>query len=187
MAYVGMPAIMCGRNERVAWGITNIICSLRDLYQERTDPAHPGCFLFDGRWEPATEAVEVIRVSGAEPIPLTIRSSRNGPIVDQILPPPAHQTGPVALKWLGADHGGWLTSLLAMGRAGSVAEFREALRPWHVPSFNLVVADVDGHIAVQCAGVMSPSKKRCSMRATRIESIGGRQRILVLLGASVRR
>jgi penicillin amidase len=147
-----MPAIMYGRNELVAWGITNSICSLRDLYQERIDPAHPGCFLFNGRWEPAAETVEVIGVSGAESVPLTIRSSRNGPIVDQILPPPGRQTGPVALKWLGADHGGWLSSLLAMGRAGSVAEFREALRPWHVPSLNLVVADVGGHLAVQCAG-----------------------------------
>src|SRR5262249_54843153 len=70
IAYVGMPAIRCGRNERVAWAITNNICSLRDLYQERTDPEHPGCFLFDGRWEPAAEIVEVIHVKGAEPVPL---------------------------------------------------------------------------------------------------------------------
>ena len=46
---------MFGRTPRVAWGITNNICSQRDLYQERTDPAHPGCFLHDGRWEPARE------------------------------------------------------------------------------------------------------------------------------------
>jgi penicillin amidase len=152
MAYAGMPAVMFGRNQRVAWGITNNICSLRDLYQERTDPAHPDCFLYGGRWEPERKTVEVIRVKGAVPIPLTVRFSRNGPIVDEILPPPGDQTGPIALKWLGADHGGWLTALLAMGRAGSVAEFREALRPWHVPTFNLVVADVEGHIAVQSAG-----------------------------------
>jgi penicillin amidase len=152
MAYVGIPAIMFGRNERVAWGITNNICSLRDLYQERTDPAHPGCFEFDGRWEPARELVEVIHVKGAEPVTRTIRFSRNGPIVDEILPPPGDQTGPVSLKWLGAHHGGWLTSLLTMDRAQSVAEFRDAIRPWHVPTFNLVIADVDGRIAVQCAG-----------------------------------
>jgi penicillin amidase len=152
VAYVGMPAVMFGRNERVAWGITNNLSSLRDLYQERTDPAHPGCFAFDGRWEPARETVEVIRVKGADPLPITVRFSRNGPIVDEILPPPGPQTGPVALKWLGADHGGWLSALLAMDRAGTVAEFREAVRPWHVPSFNLIVADVDGRIAVQCAG-----------------------------------
>ena len=50
--YAGMPAVMIGRTERVAWGITNNICSLRDLYREETDPDHPGCFLFDGQWEP---------------------------------------------------------------------------------------------------------------------------------------
>ncbi len=152
MGYVGMPAIMFGRNERVAWGITNNICSLRDLYQERTDPAHPNCFLFDGRWEPAREVVEIIRVKGAEPISRTIRFSRNGPVVEEILPPPGNQTGPVALKWLGAFHGGWLTALLKMDRASTVAEFREALRPWHVPTFNLVIADIAGQIAVHCAG-----------------------------------
>lgn len=45
MAYTGMPAVMFGRNRDVAWGITNNICSQRDLYQERTDPDRPGFFL----------------------------------------------------------------------------------------------------------------------------------------------
>ncbi|MBM3971205.1 MAG: penicillin acylase family protein [Planctomycetes bacterium] len=152
MAYVGMPAIMFGRNERVAWGITNNICSLRDLYQERVDSEHPNCFQFDGAWEPAREVVETIRIRGEEPISRTIRFSRNGPVVDEILPPPGNTTGPVTLKWLGAFQGGWLTALLGMNRAQTVAEFREALRPWHVPTFNLVIADVAGHIAVHCAG-----------------------------------
>ena len=60
MSYVGMPAIMFGRNEHVAWGITNNICSLRDLYQEKTNSDHPGCFLFDGQWEPWKERTETI-------------------------------------------------------------------------------------------------------------------------------
>ena len=184
MAYAGMPAIMFGRNERVAWGITNNICSLRDLYQERTDSAHPNCFAFDGQWEPAREVVETIRVRGAEAITRTIVFSRNGPVVNEILPPPANvaavaraptseqsagrpdvgvrstETGPVTLKWLGTVHGSWLTALLGMDRAKSVAEFREALRPWLVPTFNLVIADVTGQIAVQCAGRI-PQRKTC--------------------------
>jgi penicillin G amidase len=152
MAYVGMPAIMFGRNEHVAWGITNNICSQRDLYQEQTDSAHPNCFQFDGRWELARELVETIQVKGAEPVSRTIRFSRSGPVVNEILPLSGQQTGPVTLKWLGAYQGGWLTALLAIDRAPSVAEFRAALRPWHVPTFNLVVADIQGQIAVQCAG-----------------------------------
>ncbi|MBW8884007.1 MAG: penicillin acylase family protein [Planctomycetia bacterium] len=152
MTYVGMPAIMFGRNERVAWGMTNNICSQRDLYQEQVDAAHPNSFLFDGRWEAARELSETIRVKGGEPVTRTIRFSRNGPVVNEILPLAEKQTGPVTLKWLGAYHGGWLTALLGIDRAKNVAEFREALRPWHVPTFNVVVADVEGNIAVQSAG-----------------------------------
>lgn len=152
MAYAGIPAIMFGRNERVAWGITNNICSLRDLYQERISPQHPGCFEFDGNWEPARELTEVIQVRGAEAVAKKIRFSRNGPVVDDVLPAAAKDTGPVTLKWLGSYQGGWLTSLLGINRARNVAEFREAVRPWHVPTFSLVVADDEGHVAYQAAG-----------------------------------
>lgn len=151
-AYAGMPAVMIGRNERVAWGLTNNICSLRDLYQEKTDPAHPGCFLHDGRWESARERQEVIRVRGAEPVVRTVRSSRNGPLVEDVLPGPARDTGPVSLRWLGAEPCGWLAALHGMNRARSAEEFREATRPWRVPTFNLVFADADGHIGHQCVG-----------------------------------
>jgi penicillin amidase len=150
--YTGMPAVLFGRNERVAWGCTNNICSQRDLYQEKTDPAHPGCFLYDGQWEPQREREEVIAVKGGEPVRKTIRFSRNGPIVDDVLPPLARHIGPVSLRWLGAEHGGWLTALLGMNRARSADEFREALRPWHVPTFSVVFADVEGHIGYQAMG-----------------------------------
>ncbi|MFM7070435.1 MAG: penicillin acylase family protein [Planctomycetota bacterium] len=158
-AYAGIPAIMIGRTPTLAWGITNNICSQRDLYQERTDADHPGCFLFGEQWEPARQLVETITVRGGDDIVLPVRFSRNGPLVDDLLPPPADRTGPVSLRWLGASHGGWLTALLAMNRSRSVDEFREAVRPWHVPTFNLVVADSEGTIAVQTSG-------RIPLRAT---------------------
>ena len=44
---------------------------------------------------------EVIHVRGGEPVRKTIRFSRNGPIVDEVLPPAARGTGPVSLRWLG--------------------------------------------------------------------------------------
>jgi penicillin G amidase len=152
VALAGMPAVMIGRNRKVAWGITNNICSLRDLYQEKIDSAHPNCFLYDGKWEPAKERKEVIQVKGAAPVEKIIRSSRNGPIVDEILPAAARGTGPVSLRWVGFEPCGWLTAVIGMNRANTCAEFREATRPWCVPTFNLVYADADGHIGHQCVG-----------------------------------
>src|SRR5262249_31265195 len=75
-SYVGMPAVLFGRTECVAWGCTNNICSQRDLYQEKTDPAHPNCFLHDGRWEPATECEEMIHIKGGDSVHKIIRHSR---------------------------------------------------------------------------------------------------------------
>lgn len=152
VALAGMPAVMIGRNERVAFGITNNICSQRDLYQEKTDPGQPGCFLFDGKWEPAQLRAETIQVRGGEAVKKTIRSSRNGPIVDEIMPAQVRHMGPVSLRWLGFEPCGWLAALLGMNRARSCQEFREAGRPWICPTFNLVFADLDGNIGFQSVG-----------------------------------
>ena len=150
--YVGVPGVLFGRNERVAWGLTNNICSQRDLYQEKTDPERPGQFLYDGTWEQATEITEVIAVKGGESVEKTVRLSRNGPIVDEILPSPTRDTGPVSLRWLGQDFSDEISCLLAANSAGSCDEFREALREWRVPTFSFGFADVQGHIGYQCVG-----------------------------------
>ena len=150
--YAGAPGIIFGRNLRVAWGITNNISSQRDLYQERTDPAHPGAFLYDGQWEPARERVESITVRGEGVREETIRSSRNGPIVDEILPGFAHGTGPVSLRWAGALPCAWPTALLEWNRAGSCAELEDALRGWVSPTLSMVLADVDGGFGYRATG-----------------------------------
>ena len=150
--YVGVPGILFGRNTHVAWGITNNICSQRDLYQERTDPQHPDCFLYDGKWEPARAIHETIKVRGGGDIRKTIRFSRNGPVVDEILPAPARGTGPITLRWLGATACDELSPMLKMNRAQSCDEFRAAAHDWRVPTFSAVFADVDGHIGYQCIG-----------------------------------
>jgi penicillin amidase len=72
--------------------------------------------------------------------------------VDEVLPPAARETGRVSLRWLGFEPCGWLTALVGMNRARSCAEFRQASRPWLVPTFNVVFADVLGHIGFQSVG-----------------------------------
>ncbi len=97
----------------VAWGCTNNICSQRDLYQEKTDPAHPGCFLFDGKWEPQrTARDEVIHVKGGE------SGAQDDPLLAQR---PDRERGAAAAARQARHRvaalarglqGGWLTALL---------------------------------------------------------------------------
>ncbi|MBI3942104.1 MAG: penicillin acylase family protein [Chloroflexi bacterium] len=151
-AAVGVPGIFVGRNTHVAWGATNNICSQRDLYQEQTSLDHPGCFLFDNTWEPAREIVEEIQIKGSEPLHKTIRFSRHGPIVDDLLPKPARHTGPVSLRWLGATFSDEISCILQHNRARSAQEFRDSFRRWRVPTMNFVFADTAGHIGYQAIG-----------------------------------
>jgi penicillin amidase len=58
----------------------------------------------------------------------------------------------VSLRWLGSEPCGWVTALVGMNRARSAEEFREGTLPWHVPTFNVVFADVEGRIGHQCVG-----------------------------------
>lgn len=150
--YIGVPTVLFGCNSQVAWGLTNNICSQRDLYQEQTDPAHPDCFLYDGQWEPARELTETIQVRGGAPVHKTVRSSRNGPVVDELLPPPAQATGPVTLRWLGATGCDEITPLLNANRAATCETFRAALHDWRSPTFSFVFADTAGAIGYQCVG-----------------------------------
>ena len=112
--YIGVPGIIFGRNKHVAWGVTNNICSQRDLYQEKVDPKRPGKFLYNGSWEQFTEINEVIAIKGEKSVQKTVRISRNGPIVDEILPLPARSTGPVSLRWLGQDFSDEISCLLSI-------------------------------------------------------------------------
>lgn len=152
MAYAGMPVVMFGRNEHVGWSITNNICSQRDLYLEKADEMNPGCFFFDGQSLPATRREETIAVRGEEARTIQVVTTHNGPLVDAIMPAEAEKTGPISLKWVGAYQGGWLTALLDMGRASDLASFQEAARPWHVPTFSVIAADVDGHFGYLATG-----------------------------------
>lgn len=150
--YAGVPGILFGRNKQVAWGITNNLCSQRDLYEEKPHPDNADQFLYDGDWEPCRVAFERISVKNGSPVDLRVRFSRNGPIVDDILPPLGRGTGPVSLRWIGATACDEISSLQAANRARSCEEFRQALRPWGAPTLNFLFTDVDEHIGYQCVG-----------------------------------
>lgn len=152
MSYVGVPGILFGRNEQVAWGITNNICSQRDLYEEKTSPEHPGCFLYEGNWEQGTTRREIIEVRDSQAVETVIHSSRNGPIVNDVLPEGSPETGPISVRWMGFEPSNELTCMFQYNRAGSSEDFRELLSEWHVPTFSFVFADNENNIGYQCAG-----------------------------------
>ena len=56
------------------------------------------------------------------------------------------------MRWLGSEPCDWIAAQLRIMRSSSVAAARMAIRGWLVPTFNLMLADAEGHIGYQATG-----------------------------------
>jgi penicillin amidase len=148
----GVPGIVIGRNERIAWGFTTTHSDTQDVFVERL--AGPDAYETPDGPRPFLVREEVIRVRGADPVVLRVRETRHGPVVSDLdgmgAPPEGHVLA-VAMANL-APRDTAAAGLLALNRAGSVAEAREAARLITSPPQNLMVADAAGRIAMFLTG-----------------------------------
>ncbi|MBU6438107.1 MAG: penicillin acylase family protein, partial [Betaproteobacteria bacterium] len=74
----GMPFIVLGRNQYVAWGFTNTNPDVQDLYLERFNPADPNAVLGPRGMESARLVLETIKVKGRPDQALNVRETPRG-------------------------------------------------------------------------------------------------------------
>jgi penicillin amidase len=141
----GLPTVIVGHNERIAWGVTNLQFDVQDLYDEKLDP-RTGRYLFNGQVEQARPDREFIRVKGARTDELLVWVTRHGPIVY------ADGSHYFALRWTLAESGSFQFPFLDLDRAANWSEFTAALARYPGPAQNFVYADVDGNIGYHATG-----------------------------------
>jgi penicillin G amidase len=149
----GVPAVVLGRNDRIAWGFTNTGPDVQDLFMEKLDPQKPGHYQSPaGSLEFATRR-EVIRVKDAPDVPITVRESRHGPVISDATDLGIPDDIVMALAWTALLPGDRTpASATKMMRAENWGDFVEALRDYHLPQQNIVYADVDGNIGYYAPG-----------------------------------
>jgi penicillin amidase len=161
-SFVGLPAVVIGHNDRIAWGVTNAGPDVQDLYLERLNPDNPDQYEVNGNWESMAVREETIVVAGGPPVTIRVRQTRHGPVLsdaDEEMGALADGTagaegGPLAgsLRWTALQPSTNLRAALHIDLAQNFDEFRDALQDWDVPSQNFVYADVDGNIGYQMPG-----------------------------------
>jgi penicillin amidase len=144
----GIPCVIAGHNEHVAWGFTALYADVQDLYVEKLDGKgnYQGA---DGRFKPLAVDREVIHVRGGEDVTLDVQSTAHGPLLNPIL---AGETRPIALKWALYDPALNALPVFQLNAASNWAEFSAALADWCWPTQNLVYSDDQGHIAYHAIG-----------------------------------
>jgi penicillin G amidase len=155
-SFAGIPGIVIGHNDRIAWSFTYAYADTQDLFVERQDPTDPRRYEYKGQFETATFVRETIAVKGrADPVIVDVAITRHGPIVTPIL---KGQTAPLALRWTALDPGRLVDFVFALARARSWGDFRAAAADFSGAAVSACYADVDGHIGYQLIGQL-PARK----------------------------
>ncbi|MBW9092547.1 penicillin acylase family protein [Microbacterium jejuense] len=170
-SFSGLPGVVIGHNERVAWGFTNLTTDVTDLYLEKIQG---DSYWYDGALVPLQTRTETFKVAGGDDVELEVRSTANGPIVSgltddfteiaehpyvgtggTVTAPPADAPEgeyAVSLRWTALQPGTTASAIFALNTAKDFDDFRGAAALFDVPAQNLIYADVDGNIGYQTPG-----------------------------------
>ena len=158
----GLPFVVLGRTERVAWGFTNTAPDVQDLYLEQINPANIAQYRIPGAgseavWQNFTTRTETIRVKGQPDVTLTVRETRHGPVLSDAQA--SHgalldtRRFVLALRWAALDDDNrTVVAGMRTNHANSVADLLAANVDYHSPMQNLVAADTSGAVLYKAIG-----------------------------------
>jgi penicillin amidase len=144
----GMPFVIAGHNEHVAWGFTALYADVQDLYLEELDGK--GNFQdLDTVWKPLAVDHEVIKVRGGKDVIVDVQLTTHGPLLNPMF---TKEKRPIALKWTLYDPTLKAMPLYQLNVASNWTEFSAVLATWCWPTQSVVYSDDQGHIAYHAIG-----------------------------------
>jgi penicillin amidase len=143
-ALPGVPLVIIGHNDKIAWGFTNSNADVQDVYIETFAPGNPHAYRGEGGWLTAEVRKETIHVAAEADVELDVVVTRHGPIIRR--DPQTERRRAYALRWTALEPGGLDFGFPFLGGAKNWAEFLEVTRHIAGPGQNTIYADVDGNI-----------------------------------------
>ncbi|MGD7043159.1 penicillin acylase family protein [Jeotgalibacillus proteolyticus] len=150
--FAGIPGIILGHNDDVAWGVTNVGPDVQDLYIEKQNPENKRQFWYDGKWEEADVRDEPIKVKDGETVDYRVVTTRHGPIISPVIENPEDANTLFSMQWTALEPTLELQAVINMNKAENWEEFEKALEDFHSPAQNFVFAAKDGTIAYKANG-----------------------------------
>jgi len=141
----GMPYVIVGHNQRIAWGFTNVGPTVTDVFIESFNAQ--GAYQTPDGWKQPEHRTEVIHVKGKADVSVDVKITRHGPVITELVP---GESRPLALRWTLYD--GLHIPFFDVDAAQNWEQFRQAFSQLDAPGQNVVYADVDGNIGYQTTG-----------------------------------
>lgn len=158
VTFPGVPGIVLGHNEYIAWGATNVGPDVQDVYFEKLNDR--GQYETPDGWKPLKFRIEKIKVRTNPLSPLTtdedlsVTETANGPLIIDTA------ERKVSLKWTAFDPKNLdFNAFYSLNRAKNWDEFKKALSGYGGAMQNFVYADTKGNIGWYAAGRVPVRRK----------------------------
>jgi penicillin amidase len=155
----GLPMVVLGRNDRIAWGFTNTAPDVQDLYIERINPDDGTQYQTPDGWADFKIRSETIKVKGQADVSLDVKETRHGPVITGALPILAKaaidtKQHVIAFSWTALRPDDLtLQAGIKLNRARNWQDFLNAAKDFGAPQQSMVFADIEGNI-----GFIAPAK-----------------------------
>ena len=143
----GQPFVIAGHNDRIAWGMTNVMVDDLDFYAEKLNEDSTK-YWFNGAWKDFNIYRETIKTKEGDSLKVDLKFTHRGPMVNRFK---NEKETPLSIRWLGNEMSNEIRTVYLLNRAKNWSDFREACRTFTSVSQNIVYADVEGNIGLQCS------------------------------------
>lgn len=155
----GLPTVVLGHNDRIAWGFTNTAPDVQDLYVERIHPDDRRKYQTPDGWAAFKVRNETIKVKGQPDVTIEVRETRHGPVITGALPimakaPLDAKKYVVSFAWTALRPDDLtLQAGVKFNLAQNWEQFIEGAKDFGSPQQSMVYADIDGNI-----GFVAPAR-----------------------------
>ena len=148
----GVPGVIIGFNDNIAWGVTNVGHDVLDWYKIKWLNDEQTIYELDGETKEVEYRIEKIAVKGAPDIIDTIKYTHWGPVLPDDSPWENYQG--LSMRWLALDapDRDELNSFMQMAKGKNHDDYLNALANYILPAQNFAFASVDGDVAIKVNG-----------------------------------
>ncbi|MGB8190612.1 MAG: penicillin acylase family protein [Chitinophagaceae bacterium] len=156
----GIPCVIIGYNQKVAWGLTNAEADVADWYQVRFKDAERNEYWYNNRWNKVGRRIEKIKVRGEKAIADTVLFTHHGPLIERaayLKSTYQSQDGtgtPVGftVRWVATETSEEVKTFYLLNRAKNYDDYRQALHYFSSPAQNFIFAGADNDISITSNG-----------------------------------
>jgi penicillin amidase len=148
-SFPGVPGVVIGFNDSVAFGFTNGEIDVMDFYKIRFKDDSKAQYWYEGQWTNSKIRIEEIKVRGGKTLYDTVAYSVFGPVMyDKSFTNVSSGGNAIAIRWKAHDPSNELLMWWWLDRAKNYDDYAQAIRNYACPIQNMVFASKQNEIAI---------------------------------------